>query len=491
MSMTNEVRHIQHWIQDEDVEPVEKKYFEKRSPANGAPLCMVARGTKADAEMAIQAACQAFAAWAALTPIARGNILRKAAQILQERKSVIAERIALDGGLSRKQSMGEVDSLCEHIFFWASEGRRLYGKTMSSKVEHRLVYTVREPLGVVVSIVPGNSPFGGRSIMPALLCGNTVIMKPSEDTPSAGMELAYALREAGLPKGVFSVVHGFGKEIGASLVQDERVQAISFTGSATVGKDLEKSVAQRASQFVKVTLELGGKNGFLILDDANIDLAVKSALSSAYSFAGQRCSAASRIIVMDRVYEKVRKKLLEKIPLLKIGLQDTDDLGPLLSMRQIERIEEMMRDTAAQGIHPLCGGKRITGEGYELGNFFEPTLFEVDSMRYPISREEIFGPVATLHRARDVQDAIALLNDSSFGLTASVYTDSLHRAEQCIRGLQVGVVHVNGNSYGSEPHMPFGGGRNSGNGTREAGTEALENYTQWKTVTITHNPMTE
>ncbi len=476
---------IQHWIQDQDTAPKNGRSFAKKSPATGETVAEVAQGDGDDVRAAVDAAVAAFPSWSAMTPVARGNLLRKAAKLLSERKEAIGAQLSLEGGLSKKQGMSEVDGVCEHAQFWAAEGRRFYGKTMPSKTDHRLVYTVREAVGVVAVITPANTPFGGRAVMPALLAGNTVVMKPSEDVPSAAIELAHALKDAGVPSGVFSVVQGVGAEAGAVLVNDERVHAISFTGSFAVGKAIERAIVQREKSFTKLSLELGGKNPMVVCDDADIDAAVKSAVLSSYSLAGQRCAASSRIIVMDAVYDAFRQAMLARIASLRIGLDDSDDLGPVVNERQMDRVLSAVRSAVEGGARLLAGGVRLSGKG---GYFVMPTLLENVAEGAEISSQELFGPVAALYYAKDFADAVRLANDSQYGLTASIHTNNLHRAQEFSRRARVGTVHVNGNTYGSEPHMPFGGAGQSGNGTREAGTEALDVYTQWKTVTMTHNP---
>lgn len=473
-----------HWISDGETPSTSGAFFERHDPATGEVLTKVAAGDAADAKAAVDAAVAAFPAWSAMTPVARGNILRKATKFLQEQKADIGALVAREGGLSPKKGVGEVDGICEHAHFWAGEGRRFYGKTTTSKTEHRLVYTVREPVGVVLAITPANTPFGGRAVMPALLAGNTVVMKPSEDMPSAPLELARALKQAGLPTGVFSVVQGLGTEAGAALVADERVDVISFTGSVTVGKAIEQAVVNRKNKFVRLSLELGGKNALVVCDDADMDAAIESAVQSAFSLAGQRCAAASRIIVLDAVYETFRASFLERVRGLKLGTGDADDLGPVVNARQRDRILEAVKNAVSSGATLLAGGNAGEGSGFSV----QPTVLENVTPEAEIAQQELFGPVTVLFRAKDFADAIRLTNDSPYGLTAAIYTNNLHRAQEFAKRATVGTVHINGHTFGSEPHMPFGGRGNSGNGTREAGTEALDVYTQWKTVTITHNP---
>ncbi len=482
--MNSDQPKILHWIDNVETAPLGGRYFDKKNPVTGEKIAAVAAGSADDAVAALKSAAEARAVWSGQTPVARGKILRVAAALLEARKEAIGAKLSEEGGLSKKQGLGEVGGIVEHAHFWAGEGRRFYGRTMPSKTENRLVYTVREPVGVTLVIAPANTPFAGRAVLPALLCGNAVVLKPSEDMPSAALELARALKDAGLPPGVFNVVQGLGAEAGAALVADPRVDLISFTGSVAVGKNIEQAVVGRRDKFVKLSLELGGKNALVVSDDADLDAAVASAILSAFSLAGQRCAAASRIIVLASVYEEFKNRLVRRVRGLKLGTEDADDLGPLVNERQLERCLKAVSGAVAEGGKLLCGGARLEGSGY----FMEPTLIEGVSPAAAIAREELFGPVALLFKAENFNDAIRLANDSPYGLTAAIQTKSLDRAQEFARRVRAGTVHVNGNTYGSEPHMPFGGYNNSGNGTREAGVEALEIYSQLKTVTITHSP---
>lgn len=487
MSLIEYPSRIQHWIDNTETSSASAEYFEKKNPVNGETIAMVARGNVQDADRVMRSARAAFAQWSSMTSIARGEILRKAAAILNEKKIELGAALAYESGQSLKQGQGEIDGTMEHLYFWASEGSRMYGTTMPSKTMNRFVYTIREAIGVVLVITPANMPFGGRAIFPALLAGNVVVMKPSEDIPNAAIELARALKEAGLPSGVFSVLHGFGNEVGAATVTHPEVDAISFTGSVAVGKMLEQIVTGRKDKFVKLSLELGGKNSLFICDDADIDVAVKSAILSAFSLAGQRCAAASRIIVLDEKYEEVKNKLVLAIQSLRIGTNDIDDLGPVINKRQLETLLTTIQGAVSQGANILAGGNQYESHVSKSGYFMSPTLLENVNIDADISCKELFGPVTILFRASTFDHAIEMINRSTYGLTASIHTKNVSRAQEFIRRVHVGVVHVNGHTYGSEPHMPFGGYRNSGNGTREAGTEALNFYTNLKTVTMTHD----
>jgi len=321
---------------------------------------------------------------------------------------------------------------------------------------------------------------------PALLCGNTAILKASEDTPYTAILFAELLKEAGLPAGVFSVLQGFGEEAGAPLVENERIRLVSFTGSVFVGRYIQKVAGERLA---KVCLELGGKNPLIVCDDADLHAAADAALLSAFSNAGQRCASASRILVFESVYEQFKQILLEKTNRLKVGPTDADDLGPVINAAQLSQMLNTVREAVDRdGAVVLCGGDRVNDAEHQNGFYMAPTILENVSPQAAISREEFFGPITCLYPVKDFNHAVELANDSPMGLTAAIHTTSIHRAQRFTELSQTGVVSINGPTYGSEPHMPFGGLRNSGNGFREAGMEALDVYSDWKSVYVKYDP---
>jgi aldehyde dehydrogenase (NAD+) len=371
-------------------------------------------------------------------------------------------------------------------FFVAGEGRRFYGRTTTSAVPNKVAMTVRQPLGVAGLIIAANTPIANVAwkVFPALLCGNTVVLKPSEDAPAAAWAFARLAAGIGLPAGVLNLIHGMGDEAGAPLVESAGVDVVSFTGSTSVGRWIQQTAGSRLA---KICLELGGKNPLIVCDDADLELAANWAVLSAFSNAGQRCASGSRIIVFDKVYEKFRDLLVERTRRLRVGCGDDDDFGPVINQQQLESMLQAVATARHNGTTVLIGGKRLTGPGYDGGFFMAPTLLE-GGPTDPLSQTELFGPISSLYRVTDFESAIALANDSPYGLTAAIHTADVHRAMAFTSRIRAGVAVVNGGTFGSEPHMPFGGLRASGNGWREAGTEALDVYSDWKTVYINYTP---
>ena len=461
--------------------------FAKLDPATGKAICQVARSRAVDIRAAVAAAKAAQPAWAAETVVKRGEILRKVALLMQEHREDIAAIVATETGKSKKDARGETDAAIEMGFFVAGEGRRFYGKTTTSGVPNRSAMVMRQPLGVAGLIIAANTPIANVAwkAFPSLLCGNAAIMKAAEDTPISAWAFGILAREAGVPAGVYQTVHGFGEEAGAPLVEHPDVAILSFTGSCDVGRWIAETCGRRLA---KVCLELGGKNPLIVCDDADLKLAVQWTLGSAFSNAGQRCAAGSRIIVFDAVYDRFREMVVEATSHLKVGTADDDDFGPVINEGQLQNMLKVVEGAAASGAVILTGGRRLTDPAHRDGWFMAPTIVENVRQHDEISHLELFGPITCLYRVTRFDEAIALANASPFGLTAAIHTASIHRAMTFISRIQSGVAIVNGGTYGSEPHMPFGGVRQSGNGWREAGTEALDVYSDLKTVYINHNP---
>jgi len=461
--------------------------FTKMNPATGQPLCEVARSARADVETAVRKAKAAQPAWAAMTVVRRGDILRQIALLMREHRDAIATLVATETGKSRKDALGETDAAIEMGFFVAGEGRRFYGQTTTSAVPNKSAMVVRQPLGVAGLIIAANTPIANVAwkAFPALLCGNAAILKAAEDTPLSAWAFGVLARQAGVPDGVYTTLHGFGEEAGAPLVEHPDVAIVSFTGSCEVGRWIAETAGRRLA---KVCLELGGKNPLIVCDDADLANAVTWAVGSAFSNAGQRCAAGSRIIVFDSVYDRFKSMLVEATRKLKVGTADTDDYGPVINEEQMRNMLAAVGRAKETGAAVLTGGERLTGSPYGDGYFVSPTIVEHVGPNDEITRSELFGPITCLYRVRDFEEAIALANDSPFGLTAAIHTQNIHRAMTFIGRIQAGVASVNGGTYGSEPHMPFGGLRQSGNGWREAGAQALDVYSDLKTVYINHNP---
>jgi len=466
---------------------IDGRSFVKKDPATGRAICEVARSSAADVELAVAKAKAAQPAWAAMTVVKRGDILRNIALLMREHRDAIASLVASETGKSKKDALGETDAAIEMGFFVAGEGRRFYGQTTTSAVPNKSAMVIRQPLGVAGLIIAANTPIANVAwkAFPALLCGNAAILKAAEDTPLSAWAFGVLAREAGVPDGVYTTLHGFGEEAGAPLVEHPDVAVVSFTGSCEVGRWIAETAGRRLA---KVCLELGGKNPLIVCDDADLANAVTWTLGSAFSNAGQRCAAGSRIIVFDAVYETFKAMLVEATAKLKVGTGDTDDYGPVINEEQMRNMLAAVARARKSGAAVLTGGERLTGGSYGEGYFVAPTIVEHVGPNDEITLSELFGPITCLYRVKDFEEAVTLANDSPFGLTASIHTQNIHRAMTFIGRIQAGVAVVNGGTYGSEPHMPFGGLRQSGNGWREAGTQALDVYSDLKTVYINHNP---
>lgn len=474
---------IPNLVAGEERPAADRRWLEKTRPADGEHLCRVARSGEEDARAAIEAATAAQPAWAARTPVERGDVVRAIAELLRERREEASEIVAAETGKSLALARGETDAAIEMGFFVAGEGRRSYGRTTTAAMPHRTVFTVRRPVGVAALIVSFNTPLPNVAwkAFPSILCGNGSVLKPSEETPASAWFFARLAHEAGLPAGVLNVVQGLGPEAGWPLVVSDDVDLVSFTGSAGTGSAIAEASGRRLA---KTCLELGGKNALVVCDDADLDRAVHWALASAFSNAGQRCAAASRIVVSDAVYDVFRERLVAAASALTVGTSDEDFLGPVISSGSMERILGAVADACTAGATLLCGGTRVGERGWHVA----PTLLEDVALDAPLSCEELFGPVAALYRARDLDDAIAIVNASPYGLTSAIHTASIHRALRFAEQAATGVVVVNAGTHGSEPHMGFGGVGRSGTGWKEAGVEALDVYSDLRYVNLVTDP---
>ncbi|SME98413.1 aldehyde dehydrogenase (NAD+) [Tistlia consotensis] len=457
--------------------------FANVNPHDGSEICQVARSEAADVSAAVAAARAAQPGWAATPAVQRGHILHQVMNALEARADEIAAAVAAEAGKRLKDSKGEVGGAILCGRFFAGEGQRLFGRTMPSGTPNKYNMTVRTPCGVAGLIIAANTPAPNFAwkVFPALICGNAVVLKSAEDTPVSAWLMARICEEAGLPKGVLNVVHGLGAEAGQPLVDHPGVDVLSFTGSTAVGRRIAESCGR---QLKKLSLELGGKNPFVVCDDADLDNAVKWACLSAYSNAGQRCAAGSRFLVFESVYEAFRDKLVEATRAQKLGVEEDCDLGPVINERQLNNMLGAIERATGKGAKVLIGGRRAGDKGCYL----EPTVVEGAAPDDEISQTELFGPVASLYRVRDFAQALAMANDHPYGLTACIHTRSLDRALAFSHGVQAGATVVNAGTYGSEPHMPFGGPKQSGNGTREPGTEALDVYSELKDIYLNVDP---
>jgi acyl-CoA reductase-like NAD-dependent aldehyde dehydrogenase len=469
MAADASVKELANLIGGTEATSASRGVFDKVRPADGAPLWRVARSGAADVEAAVAAARAAQRDWAAVPAVERGLLVRRIAIALQGVREEAAKLVVDETGKAKEIALAEVDAAIEMGFFVAGEGRRLYGRTTTSSMAHRTVMSVRQPVGVAVLIVSFNTPFPNYAwkVFPAVLCGNAVVLKPSEHTPASAVFFARLCNDL-LPPGVVNLVHGIGREVGPALVEHEDVDLVSFTGSAATGRLINERAGRRLA---KVCLELGGKNALVVCDDADLDRAVEWSLASAFSNAGQRCASASRLIVFDAMYDEFRDRLVH-------GARSYD-AGPVISEESLKRILAEL-----SGARVLIGGERLDRPGWWLA----PTVVEEVPEDAELSYGELFGPVAMLYRVEGFDEGLALANDSPYGLTAAIHTASVHRAMQFAEEVEAGVVVVNGGTHGSEPHMGFGGVKQSGTGWREAGVEALDVYTEWKYVNLIADP---
>jgi acyl-CoA reductase-like NAD-dependent aldehyde dehydrogenase len=476
---------VNHWINDVEVASKSGATFEKRRPQDDRVIARVARGGTDEVALALNAAAAAAPEWARWPVPKRGAVLGKAAQLLREREQEFGDIVQQETGKPWKNAVAEVASSADLAVFMEGEGSRLYGKTLPSPIPNRTVQTLRSPIGICAAIMPFNSPLAGVAwkVFPALLCGNAVVLKSHELTPYTAVAFGRLLKDAGVPTGVYSALQGFGPEVGAALIQDDRVGVVSFTGSSATGKLIQKMVSER-TVLAKVCLELGGKNPFVVCDDADLDAAAELAAASAFIDAGQRCASGSRIVVFDKVYDAFRAKFLDRVGKVKVGSGPDDDCGPVISKANLDRLLTQVKGAVSRGATLVAGGAAAKAPGY----YMQPTVLENVSPSDEVSQTELFGPVTCLYRAGGFEEAVQLANGTQYGLTGAIHTTSLHRAQEFITRYQGGLVSINGATYGSGPHMPFGGVKNSGNGFREPGTEALDVYTELKTVVINHNP---
>lgn len=481
--MTNTIPRIPNWIQGQECQPANDAWLEKFNPHSGELLCHIADSTVQDTRDAIAAARDAFPAWSELTPVKRGQILADIVAAMKRRSDELVDCIAVETGKPPQDARGEVGGAILQAEFFAGEGMRLYGRSLTSGTPGKYSHTVRQPRGVAGLIVPANTPIANIAwkTFPALICGNTVVMKAAEDSPHIANLFAQLAKEAGLPDGVFNVVQGRGQPAGAALVEDPRVDVISFTGSTGVGRWIAEVAGRRLA---RVSLELGGKNAFVVCDDADLDQAVHWASLSAFSNAGQRCAAGSRILVFKHVYDAFREKLVAKAKGLKLGVSAGCDLGPVINKRQQQNILAAIETAKAEGGRVLCGGAAPTEPALAGGYYIQPTVIEGLQTSAQLSSKEVFGPVVTLHPVEDLAEALKLANSTEYGLTAAIHTRSVDRAMWFAQRVKAGVANINLGTFGSEPHMPFGGFGASGNGTREPGVEALDVYSELKNVSF-------
>ena len=459
--------------------------FENRNPADRDDLIgLFQESTPEDADEAIAAAARAFESWRLVPAPKRAEMLFRAAQIFVERKEAYAREMTREMGKVVEETRGDVQEAIDMTYFMAAEGRRQYGQTVPSELRDKFAMSVRQPLGVCALITPWNFPMAIPSwkAIPALVCGNTVVLKPSSLTPLSAINFVTALHEAGIPAGVVNLVTG-GADVGTRLSTHEDVRVVSFTGSTAVGRQVNQNAAPG---FKKVHLEMGGKNVIIVMDDAQLELAVEGCLWGGFGTTGQRCTAASRVVVHERVYDAFIEEFSRRARALRVGngLDEQVQMGPSISESQLQTVVRYVDIGRKEGATLVTGGHRLEQGPYARGWFHEPTIFGDVDPKMRIAQEEIFGPVVSVMRCRSLDEAIAIGNDVAYGLSASIYTRDINKAFCAMRDLYTGIFYVNAPTIGAEVHLPFGGTKATGNGHREAGTAALEVFSEWKSIYV-------
>ncbi|MCH6546672.1 MAG: aldehyde dehydrogenase family protein, partial [Deltaproteobacteria bacterium] len=441
-----------------------------------------------DVHRAVSAAKKAFPKWRLVPAPKRGAILQRVGELLRERKEEIARTMTREMGKILKETRGDVQEGIDTAFYTAGEGRRLFGATTPSELPDKFAMSIRVPVGVCGLITPWNFPMAIPTwkLFPALLCGNTVVLKPAEDTPATAVKLDEILEEAGVPAGVANLVHGTGEETGAALVRHKDIQLISFTGSAAVGREIAAACGQ---DLKRVSLELGGKNAQIVMEDADLDLALEGALWGAFGTTGQRCTATSRLILHRDIKETLTKRLTTLATKIKIGdgLDESVEMGPLINEAARQKVHRYVQIGKKEGARLLTGGETYEKGKQANGCFYLPTVFDQVTPTMRIAQEEIFGPVISLIEVQDFDEAIEVLNGTSYGLSSSIYTRDMARAFRAMRDIQAGITYVNGPTIGAEVHLPFGGVKDTGNGHREAGTTVYDIFSEWKAVYIDYS----
>jgi len=479
-------RVYKNYINGEWVDSASGQAFENLNPAHRRELVGIFPKSNAqDVENAVGAAKEAYKSWRLTPAPKRGEILFRAARLLLERKETLAEQMTREMGKILDETRGDVQEAIDMTFYMAGEGRRQFGQTTPSELQNKFCLTVRSPIGICGLITPWNFPMAIPSwkIMPALICGNTVVIKPATDTPLSAHNLVEVLEEAGVPRGVVNYVTGSGGSVGTPLTNHHDVRVVSFTGSTAVGCEVSQSVS---ASFKHVCLEMGGKNVMMVMDDANLDLAVDGALWGSFGTTGQRCTATSRIVVHKNVYREFADKFVERARALRVGdgLDPSVQMGPLINEGQLRTVEEYVAIGKQEGATLLCGGHRLTGGEYDDGFFHAPTIFGDCAPTMRIVQEEIFGPVVSMIPADSLDQALEIGNGVVYGLSSSIYTRNVNHAFRAMRDMETGIVYVNAPTIGAETHLPFGGTKQTGNGHREASTAALDFYSEWKSIYV-------
>jgi len=485
---TASTRVFRNYIGGEWLDAASGETFETTSPATGETLGVFPRSDAEDVDRAVEAAKAAYEEWRLVPAPKRGEILYRFGALLAEQKDDLAELMSREMGKVLAEAGGDVQEAIDMAYYMGGEGRRLFGQTTPSELRDKFNMSVRMPIGVVGAITPWNFPIAIPSwkLLPALVCGNTVVFKPATDTPLLGERFVELLDSAGLPKGVVNIVHGGGGAVGERLVRHPDVPVITLTGSRETGVAVLKAAADSLK---RVHLELGGKNAIIVLDDADLDLAVEGIVWSAFGTSGQRCTAASRVVVHERVYDELQSKLVAAAERLRLGAgwEESTDVGPVINKAALEKIHSYTEIGKGEGARLLTGGEVATGNGLGNGFFYRPTVFGEVDPQMRIAQEEIFGPTTALIRVRDFDEAIRVANGIRYGLSSSIFTRDVNRAFRAMRDLEAGITYINAGTIGAEVHLPFGGTKDTGNGHREAGQAALDVFTEWKAIYVDYS----
>jgi len=485
---TAATKTFKNFIGGEWMDAASGETFETTSPATGETLGVFPRSSAEDADRAVEAAKAAFEDWRLTPAPKRGEFLFRFGQLLAERKDEVAELMAREMGKVVPEAAGDVQEAIDMSFYMGGEGRRLFGQTTPSELRDKFNMSIRQPIGVVGVITPWNFPIAIPSwkIAPALVCGNTAVFKPATDTPLLGERFVELLVEAGVPAGVINIVHGGGGEVGDRLVRHPDVPVITLTGSRETGVEVMRNAADHLKH---IHLELGGKNAIIVLDDADLDLAVEGIIWSAFGTSGQRCTAASRVIVQAGVYDELQKRLVAAAEKLRLGpgWEGGVDVGPVINQRALDKIHSYTEIGVDEGAKLLTGGEVAEGNGLSDGFFYRPTIFGDVDPKMRVAQEEIFGPTTALIRVGDVGEAIRVSNGIEFGLSSSIFTREVNTAFRAMRDLEAGITYINAGTIGAEVHLPFGGTKGTGNGHREAGQAALDVFTEWKSIYVDYS----
>ncbi|HEY2354618.1 MAG TPA: aldehyde dehydrogenase family protein, partial [Gaiellaceae bacterium] len=458
------------------------------SPADGATIGSFPRSTAADVDRAVATAKAAYDGWRLTPAPKRGEILYRVAHILEREKAALTDLVTREMGKVKTEAGGDVQEAIDITYYMAGEGRRLFGQTTPSELQNKWNMSVRVPIGVIGAITPWNFPVAIPSwkSIPALICGNTVVIKPAEDTPALAQAFVDLLLEAGIPEGVVNIVHGFGEDAGDALVRHADVPVITFTGSRETGITVAKAAAERLKH---VHVELGGKNAIIVLDDADLDLAIDGIVWSAFGTSGQRCTAASRVIVQRGAYDELEKRLVARVEKLRLGpgWEDDSDIGPLINSAALEKVHSYTEIGKGEGADLLTGGEIATDGDLGKGFFYRPTVFGGVDAQMRIANEEIFGPTTALIPVDDFDEAVRVANGVGYGLSSSIFTRDVNKAFRAMRDLEAGITYINAGTIGAEVHLPFGGTKETGNGHREAGQAALDVFTEWKSIYVDYS----